>query len=174
MTLRETRIYINNQIRARDLRVIDASGVALGVFELEKALEMAKGKNLDLIEISPNAKPPVAKMMDYGKFQYEQKKKKGEAKAKAHLIETKNIQVKIGTSPHDLELKAKKTSAWLKEGHRIRLDLYLVGRAKYMDMNFKKERLERILKLITTDYKIAAEATRAPKGITMVLEPVKK
>lgn len=170
----EAKIYINNQIRAKDLRVILGDGSTLGVLTLEEALRVAKEKNLDLIEISPNAKPPIAKMMDYGRFQYEQKKKKGEAKAKAHLTETKNIQVKVGTGPHDLELKAKKASAWLKEGHRIQLDLYLVGRAKYMEMSFKKERLERILKLITENYKITTPATNGPKGIIMVLEPVKK
>jgi len=112
--------------------------------------------------------------MDYGKFQYQQKKKQKEAKAKAHLTETKSIQVKIGTSEHDLGLKAKKASEWLKEGHRIKLGLYLVGRAKYSEMDFKKERIKRILDLITEDYKVAEEPKRSPKGVAMVLEPAKK
>ncbi len=172
--MREERIRINNQIRARELRVVTDDGENLGVISLEEALSKAEVKQLDLIEISPNAKPPIAKIMDYGRFQYQQKKKQKEAKAKAHPTETKSIQVKIGTSEHDLGLKAKKASQWLKEGHRIKLGLYLVGRAKYSEMNFKKERLKRILNLITEEYKVAEEAKRSPKGVAMVLEPAKK
>ncbi|HEC30663.1 MAG TPA: translation initiation factor IF-3 [Candidatus Yonathbacteria bacterium] len=173
-TLRKERIRINNQIRARELRVIGEEGENIGILSLEDALAKAEEKTLDLIEISPAAKPPIAKIMDYGKFQYQEKKKQKEVKAKAHTTETKNIQVKIGTSEHDLGLKAKRISAWIKEGHRIKLDLYLVGRAKYTDMNFKKERLERILNLISEEYKVAEEPKRSPKGVSMILEPEKK
>ena len=172
--MREERIRINNQIRVRELRVVADDGENLGVLSLEEVLAKAGDKGLDLIEISPKAKPPIAKIMDYGKFQYQQKKKQKEAKAKAHLTETKSIQVKIGTSEHDLGLKAKKASEWLKEGHRIKLGLYLVGRAKYSEMDFKKERIKRILDLITEDYKVAEEPKRSPKGVAMVLEPAKK
>lgn len=156
------------------MRVIADDGETLGVLSLEDALKTAGAKDLDLIEISPNAQPPVAKIMDYGKFQYQQKKKQKETKAKSHTTETKNVQVKIGTSEHDLGMKAKRASTWLKEGHRIKLELYLVGRAKYSETSFKKERLERILNLITEEYRVAEEAKRSPKGITMVLEPAKK
>jgi len=172
--LRKEYTRINNQIRARDLRVITEDGSTIGVITLEEALKKASDEKLDLIEISPKAKPPIAKIMDYGKFLYQQKKKQKEAKAKSHSTETKNVQVKIGTSENDLNLKAKKASVWLKEGHRIKLDLYLVGRAKYSDMKFKKERLERILNLITEEYKVAEEPKRSPKGVTMILEPGKK
>jgi len=172
--LKKEQIRINNQIKARELRVITEDGNNIGVVSLEEALQKASDEKLDLIEISPKANPPIAKIMDYGKFLYQQKKKQKDAKAKSHSTETKNIQVKIGTSENDLNLKAKKASAWLKEGHRIKLDLYLVGRAKYTDMKFKKERLERILNLITEDYKIAEDAKKSPKGVTMILEPGKK
>jgi len=172
--LGKERIRINNQIRARDLRVIGEDGDNIGILSLEDALAKAQEENLDLIEISPAAKPPIAKIMDYGKFQYQEKKKQKDVKAKAHTTETKNIQVKIGTSEHDLGLKARRISAWLKEGHRIKLDLYLVGRAKYTDMDFKKKRLERILNLIAEEYKVAEEPKRSPKGVTMVIEPEKK
>jgi translation initiation factor IF-3 len=170
----QERTRINNQIRARELRVIASDNENIGVLSLEDALAKAKEQELDLIEISPNAQPPVAKIMDYGKFQYQQKKKQKEEKTKAHYTETKNVQVKIGTSEHDLGLKAKRASQWLKNGHRIKLDLYLVGRAKYSDMNFKKERLQRILNLITEEYKVAHEPKKSPKGVTMILEPSKK
>lgn len=168
------RTRINNSIRARELRVIDHDGTNLDVISLEDALQKAKKHGLDLIEISPGAKPPVAKIMDYGKHQYEQKKKQKEAKAKAHVTETKTMQVKIGTSAHDLEMKAKNASKWLKEGHRIKLDLFLAGRAKYMSQEFLKERLNRILVLITEDYRIADGPKKSPKGLTVVLEKASK
>lgn len=157
-----------------ELRVIDAQGENLGVLPLAEALKLAEEKQLDLIEISPNAKPPVAKVMDYGKFQYEESKKQKEAKAKSHVTETKTVQIKIGTGEHDLELKAKKASGWLKEGHRIKVNLYLAGRAKYSTDEFKKERVDRILRLITEEYRIAEEVKKAPKGYSLVLERAKK
>ena len=110
--------------------------------------------------------------MDYGKFQYAEKKRMKAAKAKSHSVETKTIQVKIGTGEHDLELKAKKASEWLKEGHRIKIELFLIGRTKYMDFQFLKQRLERILKLITEEYKIADSPKKSPKGITTIIEKV--
>ncbi len=165
---------INHQIRAKELRVITDTGEILGVLSLSEALAKADALGLDLIEISPNAEPPVAKIMDYGKFQYQQSKKQKETKARAHVTETKTLQVKIGTSEHDLELKAKNASKWLKEGHRVKIDLFLVGRSKYADMTFKKERLNRILSLITEEYKTTGEPLKSLKGLTMVLERASK
>lgn len=152
------------------MRVIGSDGVNLGVITLSQALEKANSLGLDLIEVSPNATPPIAKIMDYGKFQYDEKKKLRSAKAKSHTTEVKNVQVKIGTGDHDLELKAKKASEWLKEGHRVKIDLFLTGRSKYMDIKFLKERLERILVLITEQYKIADEPKKSLKGLTTVIE----
>jgi translation initiation factor IF-3 len=161
---------INHQIKAPELRVITAEGENLGVITLDKALAEAKARGFDLIEISPNAVPPVAKIMDYGKYQYDEKKKEKVAKARTQISELKSVQVKIGTGEHDLELKAKKASEWLSEGNRVKVDLYLVGRSKFMDLNFLKERLDRILKLITVEYKIAQEPVKGPKGLTVYLE----
>lgn len=161
---------INHQIKAPELRVITEDGANLGVIPLAQAIREAQARNLDLIEISANAVPPVAKIMDYGKFQYDEKKKQKVAKSKAQTSDLKNIQVKIGTGDHDLELKAKKASEWLKEGHRVKIDLFLIGRSKYMDFNFLKERLDRIFKLITVEYKVASAPLKGPKGITTIVE----
>ncbi len=152
------------------MRVIGPDGVNLGVITLSQALEKANSLGLDLIEVSPNATPPIAKIMDYGKFQYDEKKKLRSAKAKSHTTEVKNVQVKIGTGDHDLNLKARKASEWLKEGHRVKIDLFLTGRSKYMDIKFLKERLDRILVLITEQYKIADAPTKSLKGLTTVIE----
>jgi len=161
---------INHQIKVPELRVVTAEGENLGVITTDKALLEAKARGLDLILISPTAVPPVAKIMDYGKYQYDEKKKEKVAKARTQISELKSVQVKIGTGEHDLELKAKKASEWLAEGNRVKVDLYLVGRSKFMDLNFLKERLERILKLITVEYKIAQEPVKGPKGLTVYLE----
>jgi translation initiation factor IF-3 len=167
---RETKTRINNQIRARELRVIGPEGENLDVLSLEDALAKAQESELDLIEISPKANPPIAKIADYGKFLYDQKKKQKQAKANAHATEVKSIQVKIGTDNNDLSIKAKRASEWLKEGHRVKVELFLPGRTKYMDKEFLNERIDRVLKLITTDFKVADPAKKSPKGLTTIIE----
>ena len=152
------------------MRVIGADGKNLGVMRTDEALKKAEESGLDLIEISPGSVPPIAKITDYGKFQYEQSKKQKKMKAGAHQTELKTIQVKIGTSEHDLSIKAKNASGWLREGHRIKIDLFLTGRSKYMEESFLKERLERILRLLTEPYKISEEYKRGPKGLGLVIE----
>lgn len=169
-----TQVRINHQIRASELRVIGDNAENYGLLSLSDALKKAEELGLDLIEISPNAVPPVAKITDYGKFQYEANKKQKLAKTRAHTVETKNVQVKVGTGEHDLDLKAKKVSEWLREGHRVKIDLFLPGRTKYMDFNFLKERLGRVLKLISEEYKVADEAKKSLKGITTVIERAPK
>ncbi len=171
-TSREPRTRINEQIRAREVRVIGDDGANLGVMDPREALEKARAIGLDVVEVSPNATPPVAHITDYGKYQYEQKKKKREAnqKSSASATETKVVQIKIGTGEHDLALKAKRISEWLKDGHRVKLDLFLAGRAKYMKEDFLKERLDRVLVLVSENYKIADGPKKSPKGLSLVLE----
>ena len=160
---------INQQIRARELRVIGSQGENLGVLSLEDALKRTEELGLDLIEISSATIPPVAKIADFGKFLYEGNKKSKQSK-KSHSAEVKTVQVKLGTGDHDLALKAKKASEWLTDGNRVRVDLFLPGRAKYMDQKFLAERIERMLKFISVDYKIADPAKKSPKGLTIVIE----
>src|SRR3990167_4341339 len=145
-------------------------GGNLGVISFKEALDKAREAGLDLIEISPNAAPPVAKIMDYGKFQYAENKKQKVARAKVHTVEVKNIQVKIGTGEHDLELKAKRVGEWLSEGNRVKIDLFLIGRAKYMEFKFLQERLQRILKLVPVEYKVADPVKKGMKGLTIIIE----
>lgn len=168
MSTEKTRI--NEEIRARELRVIGAEGENLGVISLDEALQAAKRAGLDLIEISPNAVPPVAKVMDYGKFQYELKKRESAARAKAKVSETKEVQIKVGTGENDMRLKAKKAAEWLEEGHRVRIELFLKGRYKGMEEAFLKTRLEKFMLLIPYAYKVAEPITKAPKGFAAILE----
>src|SRR3989344_968020 len=163
------QIRINQQIKAPTLRVINEANENIGVITKEEALKIAFETGADLIEISPNANPPVAKIMDHGKFLYEQNKKRKKS-ATSHKTETKSIQIKVGTGDHDLSLKAKKISEWLSEGHRIKIELFLIGRLKALEQNFLKERIGRLLNLVTIDYKTAEDFKRSPKGLTIVIE----
>jgi translation initiation factor IF-3 len=166
-------IAINDSIRAKEMRVISDSGDNFGVLSKKEALDKAEELGMDLIEISPDARPPVAKIMDYGKFQYDQKKKLKAQKAKAHNVEVKSVQVKLATDENDLNIKAKRASKWLSEGHRVKVELFLPGRSKYLDKDFLHGRLDRILKLISEEYKVAEEAKKSPKGLTMIIETAK-
>lgn len=152
------------------MRVISNTGENLGVLSFKEALTLAQKEGLDLIEITPNANPPIAKIADFGKYQYEQNKKQKKAKQGAKTTETKSIQIKIGTGENDLALKARKASEWLKEGHRIKVELFLSGRSKYMPDNFLKERLDRVLHLVTENFKIAEPYKKGPKGPTITIE----
>jgi len=164
------RLNINQEIRARELRVIGAQGENLGVLSFEKALAAAKVAGLDLIEISPSAVPPVAKIADYGKFEYERGKKEKAVRAKAKVSETKEVQIKVGTGDNDMMLKARKAAEWLAEGHRVRAELFLKGRYKGMDEAFLKERLEKFLTRIPYGYRVADPVARSPKGFAGIIE----
>ena len=148
---------------------VKASG---GVRTREEALARAKAEGLDLFEIAATANPPVVRIMDFGKFKYLEEKKARQAKAKAKGGEMKTVQVKIATGEHDLELKARKAAEFLRDGHRVKVDLYLSGRAKYLDKAFLKTRLERLLHMIPEEYSMG-EISKGPKGMTVVIEKKK-
>lgn len=156
------------------MRVVLEDGTNLGVMTASEALARARQAGLDLIEIAPSAKPPVVKIVDFGKYQYQERKKERLARAKAQPVETKSLQVRIGTGEHDLELKAQKASEFLAAGHRVRIELFLRGRARFLDKAFLKERLERILHLITVEHKVADGPKPSAKGISIIIERVKK
>ena len=166
----KAQIRMNEGIRAREVRTLGPEGENFGVLSAADALAKARELGLDLIEISPNANPPVVRIADYGKYKYEQKKKDKEVKSKAKVTETKEAQVKIGTSTNDMNIKSSKIGAWLREGHRVKIDLFLWGRYKYMEFEFLKDRLERFLAIIPESYKIADEIKKSPKGLSVVIE----
>jgi translation initiation factor IF-3 len=166
----KTQVRMNEGIRVREVRCLGPEGENYGIISIEEALAKAREAGLDLIEVSPNAQPPVCKITDYGKFKYEQKKKDKEVKSRAKVTETKEAQVKIGTSTNDMMIKANKIASWLREGHRVKVDLFLWGRYKYMEFNFLKERLERFLAVIPEGFKIAEPVQKSPKGLSVSLE----
>jgi len=168
LTTKRTRI--NNQITASPVRAIGDDGTNYGIIEIAKAIEIAKENGLDVIEISPTAKPPVVKIMDYGKWSYQEDKKRREANKKARTSEVREVRIGLNTSEHDLEMKAKKVGEFLDAGDKVKIDLVLRGRAKYLDKNFKNERIERILHFIPRDYKISDGPKQGPRGIHVLVE----
>lgn len=164
------RPRINNEIRAAELRVVDDEGKNFGVLAFAKALEIAKEKDLDLIEISPTAQPPVARIMDFGKFLYKEKRKERGAVKSSAESEMRMVRIHLGTSNHDLALKAKKIDEFLKEGSRVKIDLFLRGREKYLDKEFLNERLNRATNLITEQYKVFQDTRKGPRGISKIIE----
>src|SRR3989344_5896763 len=130
--LANQRTRINQFIKAPEVRVIDQTGENLGIKPLQEALTLAQNAGLDLIEIAPTAKPPVVRIMDLGKFQYQLDKEAQKAKKEAREVEVKGIRVRLGTGAHDLALKAKKTEEFMRQGNRVQIQLTLRGRQKNM------------------------------------------
>ncbi|MFC1633046.1 translation initiation factor IF-3 [Patescibacteria group bacterium] len=121
---------INEQIKAEKLRVIDAKGEQLGVLTLEEALAKAKEKELDLVEVSPQADPPVARLVDYTKLKYQQQRQATKHKAKQKKIQIKGVRISMRIGQHDMELRAKQADKFFKEGHKVKIEMVLHGRER--------------------------------------------
>lgn len=153
------------------MRVIDEEEKNLGVMTREAALNLAKEKGLDLIEISPLAKPPVARIMSFDKFRYQQEKKLKQQKSKQRGGELKQVQISIRAARNDLEIKAKKVNEFLAEGDRVEIVLVLKGREKF-NKDWAKEKFNEFLKMIDPEHKVVMEPKFGGKG--MIMQIVKK
>ena len=125
---RDTGPRINDRIRSPEIRLIGADGENVGVVTPARAMQMAEEAGLDLVEISPTAEPPVCKIMDFGKFKYEQQKKEAEARKKQKIIEIKEIKFRPGTDTHDYEVKMRSVMKFLEEGDKVKVTLRFRGR----------------------------------------------
>jgi translation initiation factor IF-3 len=125
---RETGPRINDRIRSPEIRLIGADGENVGVVTPARAMAMAEEAGLDLVEISPNAEPPVCKIMDFGKFKYENQKREAEARKKQHIIEIKEIKFRPGTDTHDYDVKMRSVVKFLTEGDKVKVTLRFRGR----------------------------------------------
>lgn len=160
---------VNNLIRAKEVRLIDETGKQLGVLALEKALQAAKERGFDLIQVTEKIDPPVCKIMDYGKYLYHLKKK--EKSAKHHTSnELKSIRLTFGISEHDLETRIRQTEKFLKKGNRIRIEMKLRGRQKALQ-GFAREKIRKFLKDLekSNPIKIEKELKKEPRGLTMII-----
>ena len=123
-----SELMINGQIRDREVRVIGTDGEQLGVMSARDAQKLADEAELDLIKIAPKAKPPVCKIMDYGKFRYEQQKREKEAKKKQHVVETKEIRLSPNVEMNDLKTKANNARKFITKGDKVKVTLRFRGR----------------------------------------------
>ena len=121
---------INEEIRDKEVRLIDTDGTMLGVMPIEKAMELANEKKLDLVNISPNAKPAVCKILDYGKYRYELQKKEKEAKKKQKTTQVKEIRLSTFIEAHDIQVKAKTAAKFLADGDKVKVGLRFRGRER--------------------------------------------
>ena len=121
-------LAINDEIRDKELRVISETGEQLGIMSAKDAQMMANSKNLDLVKISPNANPPVCKIMDYGKYKYEQARKEKESKKKQKVVTVKEVRLRPGIEKNDLNTKANQAMKFLKKGDKVKVELRFRGR----------------------------------------------
>lgn len=123
-----SELLINEEIREREVRVIDADGTQLGIMPTKEALRIAQEKDLDLINIAPQAKPPVCKILDYGKYRFEQAKREKEAKKKQKVIEIKEVRLSPNIEDHDMNTKAKMAAKFLQNGDKVKVSVRFRGR----------------------------------------------
>ena len=163
---RDTGPRINERIRAPEIRLIGAEGENVGVVTPARALAMAAELGLDLVEISPTAVPPVCKIMDFGKFKYEQQKKEAEARKKQKIIEIKEIKFRPGTDTHDYDVKMRSVKKFLGEGDKVKVTLRFRGR----EMAHQELGLE-LLKRVAADVEEIGKIENMPKleGRQMVM-----
>ena len=128
MNIATKETQINEEIRDKEVRVIDSDGNQLGVMPIEDALRLAEEKNTDLVKIAPQAKPPVCKIMDYGKYRFEQAKREKEAKKNQRVIEIKEVRLSLNIDTHDFETKVGHAIKFLKGGNRVKVSIRFRGR----------------------------------------------
>jgi translation initiation factor IF-3 len=161
---------INERIRVPQVRLIDEKGGQVGVVPTHEALAMAREKGLDLMEVSPNASPPVCKICDYGKFKYEKKKQEHKAKKKQTVIKVKEVQLRPQTEEHDLEYKFKNVRQFLEDGDKAKISIMFRGREiTYADQGMKimKQLIERVKDIASVESPPKLEG----KKMIMVLAP---
>jgi len=154
---------INNEIRAPEVRVIDDQGQNLGIMALDQALALARERGLDLIEIAPQANPPVAKIMSFGKYKYTQQREARKTKTRRDVVKT--VRITFGAGLHDLEIRARQAEEFLAEGNRVQIEMRLRGREKgKRDLAY--------LKLLPLEVKILNER-KTPNGFLVLVGKAK-
>nr|WP_242532047.1 translation initiation factor IF-3 [Salipiger thiooxidans] len=170
---RDTGPRVNDRIRAPEIRLIGAEGENLGVQPPRRAMELAEQAGLDLVEISPNANPPVCKIMDFGKFKYEQQKRESEARKKQKIIEVKEIKFRPGTDTHDYDVKMRNVLKFLENGDKVKITLRFRGR-EMAHQNLGRELLERVAEDVKEVGKVENMPKMEGRQMIMMIGPVLK
>lgn len=164
------RYRINEQILAPEVVVISDTGEQLGSMTPAAAIALARERELDLVEVSPQATPPVCRFADYGKLQYRQAKQEQQAKAKQKKIETKGIRLGYRTEKHDLFFKKTQAEKFMSKGHKVKIEMILRGREKAMG-DKAKENLGTFMKTLAIPYKTEENIQRGPRGFSVLIAP---
>ena len=169
---RNSRIRINNEITANEVRVVDDEGKMLGVMKINKALFLAGEKKLDLIEIAPTAKPPVCKIMDFGKYQYELQKKEKHQRKKQQQQQMKEIRFKWRTATHDFNFKVKHARRFIEEGNKVKATVMFRGR-EITHKEVGKELLTRFVEALEDIAKIDQRISSEGRFMSVIMVPAK-
>ena len=164
---------MNDRIRCPEVRLIGAEGENVGVVSPERALELAENAGLDLVEISPNAEPPVCKIMDFGKYKYEQQKRESEARKKQKIIVIKEIKFRPGTDTHDYDVKMRNVFKFLENGDKVKITLRFRGR-EMAHLNLGRELLERVAEDVQEMGKVENMPKMEGRQMTMMIGPISK
>eukprot|EP01155_Anaeramoeba_flamelloides_P023426 Anaeramoba_flamelloidesa7449_33.p2 GENE.a7449_33~~a7449_33.p2 ORF type:complete len:174 (-),score=20.72 a7449_33:890-1411(-) len=164
---------INEQIRVKEVRLIDDGGNQHGVIAFADALNMAKEAGLDLVEVAPQASPPVCKILDYGKHKFEQEKKLKESKKKQKLVKLKEIRMQPKIEKHDLEFKAKHVKAFLEEGNKVKVTVRFRGR-ELAHTELGKVVLEKVMAAIEGSFNLDRPPQMEGRFMSMILSPKNK
>ena len=163
---------LNDQINVRECSLINFDGEQLGIFPLAQAQRIADDEGLDLVEIAPNATPPVCRIMDYGKFKYEQQKKKQEAKKRQSVVQIKEIKVRPKTDDHDYETKLRHIRRFLEDGDRCKVTVFFRGR-EIVHKDRGISILERVVQDLADVAKVDQEPRAEGRTLQMLLVPKK-
>lgn len=146
------------------MRVVDAFGKNLGVMKMEEALKIAVENNLDLIEIAPNAKPPVAKIINFDKFRYKQEKEEKKQRHGQQIKELKHVRITPRAAKNDLSIKARQADKFLEEGHRVEINLFLRGREK-ANKEWSYQKMKEFLEMIKTPHEVTVSPKSGGRGL---------
>ncbi|MFH0969323.1 MAG: translation initiation factor IF-3 [Patescibacteria group bacterium] len=163
-------LRINEFVRVPKVMLIDNQGKNLGEMETWKALELARERELDLVEVFPKAYPPVCKIMDYGKRQYQQSKQARLAQAKQKKVELKGIRIGLKTDEHDLTFKKNQADKFLSKGNKVKIELVLKGREK-MHRDLGRKNLESFISGLSTPHKFEEPIKGTPQGFNVIVAP---
>ena len=164
------RVRVNRQIRISPLRVIAPDGEQMGIMELEHALAAAQEQGLDLVEVAPMARPPVVRIMDYGKYKFEQAKQARAAKKKQHVIQLKEVKFRPNIDEHDFETKTRNAKRFLEEGNKVKVTLMFRGR-QIAHPEIGRAVVQRVATELAPVAKVEAEPRLEGKAMTMILAP---
>jgi translation initiation factor IF-3 len=161
---------VNERIRVREVRVITEDGEQLGVIPTEVALARAKDKGLDLVEVAADSRPPVCKIMDFGKFKYETKLKKRQAAKKQHKVVTKEVRIRPKTGEHDFQVKLRQAKGFLQKGYKVQVNVLFRGRER-MHADIAKGHLDRVQTELETVGKIETPPRLEGYRMFMIVAP---